>query len=112
MTDFLAFRRMLTPMLLMWGWYAVAGVSIVVGWFLMLGTQNGGGMGMALAVWAGGILGTRVLCEVLLVTFAIHERLTDLLHVESRRERILSAHLTADEAPLPPDGAMSGVTRP
>ena len=71
MGDFLAFRRMVTPVLIqVIFWIGILGVVIY-------GFQTVGGLESILIIVVGALL-VRVWCELLILAFRINETLTDI----------------------------------
>lgn len=90
MKDFLAFRTMLTPVIIQGIFWIAAGICVIVGLtYILLGVgQYGGGpkvlKGLGLLVL--GPLGVRIYCEILIIFFRINETLTEIKHgLEERR---------------------------
>jgi len=78
MNDFLAFRKMVTPVLiqvLFW----LGTVSLIVG---SVAVMNRGNLLEGLIVLVGGVLWLRVGCEIVIILFKMHECLEDI-----RRDR-------------------------
>lgn len=90
MKDFLAFRTMLTPIIIQAVFWIGAGICVIVGLiFILSGVgQYGGGprvlKGLLLMVL--GPIGVRIYCEILIIFFRINETLTEIKHaMEERR---------------------------
>jgi hypothetical protein len=82
MKDFLAFRRMITPIIIQILFWVGVVACIVGGLFMMtVGAAyygKGAGFLPGLAVLILGPLVVRVYCEILIVIFRINESLTDI----------------------------------
>ena len=87
--DFLWFRRMVTPPMIVVVFYIglalqlLAGIALFILGFLQVIERTGVAAGIGIMV--GGVLGTllssifwRILCEVLVTFFRIHDRLSDI----------------------------------
>jgi hypothetical protein len=91
MKDFLAFRTMLTPILIQMIFWISLVICIVIGlMFIISGAmaQYGGGPNVlkGLAILILGPLAVRIYCEILIIFFRINETLTEIKHVlEARR---------------------------
>ena len=90
MRDFLAFRTMVTPVIIQVVFWIGAGLCILVGiTFILLGVgQYGGGpkvlQGLGL-LFLGPLL-VRIYCEILIIFFRINETLTEIKHgLQERR---------------------------
>jgi hypothetical protein len=91
MKDFLAFRTMLTPVIIQAVFWLGAAVCMIVGLiFILSGVgQYGGGPNVLkgfLLLFLGPI-GVRIYCEILIIFFRINETLTEIKHAleEDRR---------------------------
>jgi len=90
MKDFLAFRTMLTPVIiqaLFWIGVVIC-VAIGLGFILSGVGQYGGGPRVlkGLLLLFLGPLGVRIYCEILIIFFRINETLTEIKHtMEERR---------------------------
>jgi hypothetical protein len=90
MKDFLAFRTMLTPLIIQGVFWLGVAICVLVGMLLiMLGVSGRFG---TLEVLKGvlllllGPVAVRIYCEVLIIFFRINETLTEIKHViEERR---------------------------
>jgi hypothetical protein len=91
MSDFWAFRTMITPVIIQiifWLGTLIC-LSIGIGMILMGVSSHHPGMGHY--IWKGillvifGPLGVRVYCEILIVFFRINETLTEIKHDLDRR---------------------------
>ena len=83
MRDLLAFRTMVTPIIIqVIFWVGVAGCIIVglVGIFSASGPTPGKDIGTGLLVLFLGPLVVRVYCEILIIFFRINETLTEIKH--------------------------------
>lgn len=91
MKDFLAFRTMLTPILIQIIFWVGAVICVLLGlMFIVSGAtaQYGGGPNVfkGLLILILGPLAVRIYCEILIVFFRINETLTEIKHVlEERR---------------------------
>jgi hypothetical protein len=91
MKDFLAFRTMLTPVLIQIIFWVGAGICILIGLMFILSgatAQHGGSPNVlkGLAILILGPLTVRIYCEILIIFFRINETLTEIKHVlEERR---------------------------
>ncbi len=89
MSDFWAFRRMVTPVIIQILFWVGVIICLVAG-FILIGTgikQPGHQAllsGVLLVVF--GPLAVRLYCEVLIVFFRINETLTEIKHLLERRE--------------------------
>lgn len=90
MKDFLAFRTMLTPVIIQVIFWLGAAICVIVGLVLILSGvgQYGGGPNVLkgfLLVFLGPV-GVRIYCEILIIFFRINETLTEIKHaLEDRR---------------------------
>ncbi|MHB8068093.1 MAG: DUF4282 domain-containing protein [Desulfobaccales bacterium] len=90
MKDFLAFRTMLTPVIIQVIFWLGAAICVIVGLVLVLSGvgQYGGGPNVLkgfLLVFLGPV-GVRIYCEILIIFFRINETLTEIKHaLEDRR---------------------------
>jgi hypothetical protein len=90
MKDFLAFRTMVTPVIIQVLFWLGVVICIVIGVFLIaFGVQ----MEDPKSIWSGlalallGPLGVRIYCEILIIFFRINETLTEMKHLmEERRQ--------------------------
>lgn len=91
MKDFLAFRTMLTPILIQVIFWVGAGICVAVGLvYIAYGAtaQYGGSPNVlkGLAILVLGPLTVRIYCEILIIFFRINETLTEIRHaLEERR---------------------------
>ena len=90
MKDFLAFRTMLTPLIIQVIFWIGAVICVIAGLiFILSGVgRHGGGP----TVFKGALLlilgpiGVRIYCEILIIFFRINETLTEIKHaIEERR---------------------------
>ena len=91
MKDFLAFRTMITPIIIQVIFWVLVGLCILGGLILIVAgamAQFGAGgkilSGLLLLVL--GPLGVRIYCEILIIFFRINETLTDIKHVLEERK--------------------------
>jgi Domain of unknown function (DUF4282)/GYF domain 2 len=85
--DFLAFRRMITPIIIQIVFWIGAVLSSMAGIFLMIAsiqTKNVGGIFMGFFAMLLGPITVRIYCELLIVFFRMNETLTDI-HNELKR---------------------------
>ncbi len=91
MKDFLAFRTMLTPILIQIIFWVGAGICVAIGLVYFVSgftAQYGGGSNIlkGLAILILGPLTVRIYCEILIIFFRINETLTEIKHaLEERR---------------------------
>lgn len=91
MKDFLAFRTMLTPILIQIIFWVGAGICIAIGLVYFVSgftAQYGGSPNIlkGLAILILGPLTVRIYCEILIIIFRINETLTEIKHaLEERR---------------------------
>jgi hypothetical protein len=86
MSDFWAFRTMVTPVIIQILFWIGAVLCLIAGAIMVVygATQSQGGQGHYL--WKGvllfvlGPLGVRVYCEILIIFFRINETLTEIKH--------------------------------
>ena len=91
MRDFLAFRTMVTPVIIQVLFWVGAIVCLITGAFMIIygATQPQGGQSHYL--WKGvllfllGPLGVRIYCEILIIFFRINETLTEIKHAMAPR---------------------------
>ena len=88
MSDFLAFRKMVTPVIIQLLFWVGVIVCIIAGLVMIgMGVKAPGDQlalkGALLAIL--GPLGVRVYCEILIVFFRINETLTEIKHALERR---------------------------
>ena len=91
MSDFWAFRTMVTPVIIQILFWIGASLCLIIGALMVIygATNLQGGQGHYL--WKGlllfvlGPLGVRVYCEILIVFFRINETLTEIEHVMRQR---------------------------
>lgn len=116
MGDFLAFRRMVTPILIqIIFWFGVI-ASVISGLVIMVsglgavgGSRSSGDGGsvvsfvMGVAVMIGGTLAIRIWCELLILFFRMNETLTDIKNAIERPKPVAS---------MPPPGAPYGFQPP
>ncbi len=90
MKDFLAFRTMLTPVIIQVIFWLGAAICVIVGMVLILSGvgQYGGGPNVLkgfLLVFLGPV-GVRIYCEILIIFFRINETLTEIKHALEDRQ--------------------------
>jgi hypothetical protein len=92
MSDFWAFRTMVTPVIIqILFWIGVILCLIIGGIMIVMGLSQGGTPDY---LWKGvllfllGPLGVRVYCEILIVFFRINETLTEIKHDLDRRPEV------------------------
>jgi|UniRef100_A0A7C3SJJ3 hypothetical protein len=91
MKDFLTFRTMLTPILILMIFWLGTFICAALGLMFIIGgatAQYGGGpyLVKGLAFLVLGPLAVRIYCEILIIFFRINETLTEIKHVlEERR---------------------------
>jgi hypothetical protein len=83
MRDFLAFRTMLTPIIIQAIFWIGVIICIVVGlvylgWGIKYGTVAGIYKGVLILIL--GPIGVRIYCEILIIFFRINETLTEIKH--------------------------------
>jgi hypothetical protein len=91
MSDFLAFRTMVTPVIIQILFWVGALICLIAGAIMIIygATHFEGGQGQYL--WQGallfvlGPLGVRVYCEILIIFFRINETLTEIKHALGER---------------------------
>jgi hypothetical protein len=91
MSDFLAFRTMVTPVIIQILFWVGALICLIAGAIMIIygATHFEGGQGQYL--WKGvllfvlGPLGVRVYCEILIIFFRINETLTEIKHALGER---------------------------
>ena len=77
MNDFIVFRRMITPAIIIIIW-AVATVAVVVVSLALIFGDNELGAGVGLLVLVFGPIVVRIYAEILMVVFRINETLTEI----------------------------------
>lgn len=77
MGDFLAFRKMITPLVIQILFWLGVVVTIVMGLFTLVTADGLAKLG-GLVMLALGPLAVRIYCELLIVLFRMHESLTDI----------------------------------
>lgn len=86
--DYLAFRRMMTPILIQIIFWIGAVFSSMAGMFLMVSSiraNNTGGVLLGFFTLLLGPLGVRIFCELLMVLFRMQETLTEIRnHLKQR----------------------------
>lgn len=90
MKDFLAFRTMLTPIIIQAVFWLGAGFCVIIGLiYILTGVgQYGGGPNVlkgVLLLFLGPI-GVRIYCEILIIFFRINETLTEIKHSLEERQ--------------------------
>lgn len=91
MGDFLAFRTMVTPVIIQVLFWIGAIMCIIVGGMMIVYGATQYHMGEANYLWKGvllfvlGPLGVRIYCEILIIFFRINETLTEIKHDLERR---------------------------
>jgi hypothetical protein len=90
MKDFLAFRTMLTPILIQIIFWVGAVICVAIGLVLLAygaTAQYGGGPNVlkGLAILVLGPLTVRIYCEILIIFFRINETLTEIKHALEER---------------------------
>jgi hypothetical protein len=91
MSDFWAFRTMVTPVIIQILFWIGASLCLIVGAIMVVygATHVQGSQGQYL--WKGlllfvlGPLGVRVYCEILIIFFRINETLTEIKHAMGQR---------------------------
>lgn len=93
MSDFWAFRTMVTPVIIQVIFWIGALICLFAGaGMILMGVIYQPGMGQY--IWKGillfilGPLGVRVYCEILIVFFRINETLTEIKHDLERRPQV------------------------
>ena len=86
MGDFLAFRKMITPLVIqVLFWLGVVG-AVGAGLFLLV-AADGIQKLIGLAMVVGGPIAVRIYCELLIVAFKMHECLNDIADNTGRASR-------------------------
>lgn len=89
MNDFLAFRTMVTPVIIQILFWVGVALCVIFGiGFMVVGSQYGtnGAVLKGLLLLILGPLGVRIYCEILIIFFRINETLTEIKHtLEERR---------------------------
>ncbi|MGB8991495.1 MAG: DUF4282 domain-containing protein [Desulfobaccales bacterium] len=92
MSDFWAFRTMVTPVIIQMLFWVGTILCIIIGGIMTIYGATQYDMGQAHYLWKGvllfllGPLAVRVYCEILIVFFRINETLTEIKHaVEGRK---------------------------
>jgi hypothetical protein len=91
MKDFMAFRTMLTPIIIQMIFWIGLAICVAIGlMYIITGAtaQYGGSANVlkGLAILLLGPLAVRIYCEILIIFFRINETLTEIKHVlEERR---------------------------
>jgi hypothetical protein len=90
MKDFLAFRTMLTPIIIQAVFWVGVAVCVIAGMFYILtgvGQYTGGpNVVKGVLLLFLGPIGVRIYCEILIIFFRINETLTEIKHsLEERR---------------------------
>jgi len=73
--DILTFRRMITPWIVQWVFWLLVLISLIVGVRNIFGQ---GSVFLGLLAIVFGVLFSRVICEIFVVTFRINETLMDI----------------------------------
>ncbi|MFZ5448988.1 MAG: DUF4282 domain-containing protein [Thermodesulfobacteriota bacterium] len=90
MSDFWAFRTMVTPVIIQVIFWVGALICLFTGAGMIIMGISGQQAGMGHYIWKGillfilGPLGVRVYCEILIVFFRINETLTEIKHIVER----------------------------
>jgi hypothetical protein len=90
MKDFLAFRTMVTPVIIQILFWAGTLICIIVGAFMIIfgssyyGSQSYLGLKGVLLIVLGP-LAVRIYCEILIIFFRINETLTEIKHALGQR---------------------------
>ncbi|MCL1077289.1 DUF4282 domain-containing protein [Parashewanella spongiae] len=77
MRDIFFFDSMLTPKIITFVYWLMLFGTVISSISIMF-TQYGGGLLYGLGVLIGGVIGTRIWCELLIVLFKIHENLNKI----------------------------------
>ena len=91
MSDFLAFRTMVTPVIIQILFWVGALVCLIAGAIMIIYGATHFHEGQGQYLWQGallfvlGPLGVRVYCEILIIFFRINETLTEIKHALGER---------------------------
>jgi hypothetical protein len=91
MSDFWAFRTMVTPVIIHMLFWIGAILCLIIGGMMIIYGATQYHLGQADYLWKGvllfllGPLGVRVYCEILIVFFRINETLTEIKHAIERQ---------------------------
>lgn len=91
MSDFWAFRVMVTPVIIQIIFWVGAVLCFIIGAIMVIYGATHFQTGQAPYLWKGvllfllGPLGVRVYCEILIIFFRINETLTEIKHAIDRR---------------------------
>ena len=94
MSDFLSFRRMITPMFIQVIFWIFVAISVLIGLGLIIGGSTGGEQLFGFLYLILGPLIARVYCEIVIIFFRMNESLTDI------RERVGPAQSSTPPLPL------------
>lgn len=92
MSDFLAFRTMVTPVIIQILFWVGALICLIAGAMMIIYGATHFQEGQGQYLWKGvllfvlGPLGVRVYCEILIIFFRINETLTEIKHGLERKE--------------------------
>ena len=92
MRDFLAFRTMVTPVIIQILFWVGAILCLIIGVIMAIYGATHLQEGQGQYLWQGvllfvlGPLGVRVYCEILIIFFRINETLTEIKHALERKE--------------------------
>ena len=81
MQDFLHFNRMITGDIIKYVFWALAGITALIGIFTFFGSLVVGELGAAIIGIVITVLGPiliRIYCELMIILFKIHETLVDI----------------------------------
>lgn len=93
MSDFWAFRTMVTPVIIQIIFWVGALLCLFIGAAMIIMGVSTHAQGLGHYIWKGallfilGPLGVRVYCEILIVFFRINETLTEIKHDLERRSQ-------------------------
>jgi hypothetical protein len=91
MSDFWAFRTMVTPVIIQILFWIGTILCVIIGAIMVIYGATHFQAGQAQYLWKGvllfvlGPLGVRVYCEILIIFFRINETLTEIKHSVERR---------------------------
>lgn len=94
--EFISFRKMVTPIIIKFLFWAGVGVSVLIGLFTILsgiigGFGEGGFASVAFGLLCGpifivvGILSVRIYTELLILAFQIHDSLNDIKNLLEKK---------------------------
>ncbi len=88
--EYLAFRKMIVPVIIQIIFYLFAGISVVIGlsYLIYLGIVQKGGLFVifqGLVILLVGPLIIRIQCEILIVIFRIHDTLTEIKNAAQKK---------------------------